>query len=156
MSIATTVKNYLDAKSIDYQVVAHTHTESSLDSAGAAHIPSDQLAKAVIVKEQETYMMVIVPSDFHVHMGKLHHLLGREVGLATEPELGSLFADCDEGAIPPLGTAYQMVSLVDEGLLNKPQVYFESGDHEHLVKVTGAQFASLLGDAERVNVAAHE
>jgi Ala-tRNA(Pro) deacylase len=155
MSIANTVKSYLEAKSIDFEVITHNHTQSSMESANAAHIPSDQLAKAVIVKESETYMMIVVSSDYHVHMGRLHHLLGREVGLATEQELGSLFPDCDEGAIPPLGTAYQMVSLVDESLLNKSEVYFESGDHEHLVKVSGAQFASLLGDAERVNVAAH-
>jgi Ala-tRNA(Pro) deacylase len=77
------------------------------------------------------------------------------VGLATEQELVELFPDCEGGAIPPLGTAYRLVTLVDRDLLKQPEVYFESGDHEHLVKVTGQQFSSLLGDAEPVNVATH-
>ena len=99
--------------------------------------------------------MVVVPSDYHVHMGKLHHLLGDSVGLATEQELGTLFPDCEEGAIPPLGTAYRLTTLVDSSLLNLPEIFFESGDHEHLIKVTGEQFSHLLGDAERVSVVTH-
>ncbi len=155
MSISNTVKSYLEGRSINYELVAHHHTQSSMESAGAAHIASDHLAKAVIVKEDESYMMVVVPSDYHVHLGKLHQLLGFNVGLATEQELIALFPDCEGGAIPPLGTAYKLTTLVDSSLLNQPEIYFESGDHEHLVKVTGEQFSSLLGDAEPVNVVTH-
>lgn len=155
MSISNTVRSFLESNSVDYDLIAHTHTQSSMESAGAAHIPSEQLAKAVIVKEEETYMMVVVPSDFHVHMGKLHHLLGDSVGLATEQELIDLFPDCEGGAIPPLGTAFQLVTLVDKDLLKQPEVYFESGDHEHLIRVTGREFSTLLGDAEPVNVVMH-
>ena len=97
-------------------------------------------------------MMVVVPSDYHVHLGKLHQLLEREVGLATESELAQLFPDCDLGAIPPLGTAYKLITFVDRSLLNRPVIYFESGDHEHLIKVSGNEFAQLLGDAEAVNI----
>lgn len=153
MSISNTVRSYMEVQSVHYEVVTHRHTRSSLESAGAAHISGNHLAKAVIVKEGDDYMMVVMPSDEHIHMGKLHHLLGDEVGLATEAELIDLFPDCEGGAIPPLGAAYKLITLVDSHLLNQPEVYFESGDHEHLIKVSGDQFSHLLGDAERVEVA---
>jgi Ala-tRNA(Pro) deacylase len=152
MSISTTVKDYLAGNSVDYELIAHTHTQTSGGSASAAHVTGDHLAKAVLVKEDETYLMVVVPSDHHVHMGRLHHLLGQDVGLATEQELISLFPDCEDGAIPPLGMAYQLKTLVDSSLLEQPEIYFESGDHKHLVKVTGEQFSKLLRDADRVEV----
>ena len=152
MSISNTVRDYLAGNSIDYQLIAHAHTQSSSDSASAAHVTGDHLAKAVIVKENETYLMVVVPSDHHIHMGRLHHLIGQEVGLATEQELLSLFPDCEDGAIPPLGKAYHLKTLVDPSLLEQPEIYFESGDHEHLVKVTGEQFSKLLRDADPVEV----
>ena len=155
MSISQTVKNSLEKKSIKYELIPHAHTRSSKESAGAAHIACDHLAKAVIVKEGDEYLMVVVPTDFHVHLGKLHRLLGRDVGLATEEELVRLFPDCEGGAIPPLGSAYRLITLVDSSLLYQPEIYFESGDHEHLVKVTGKQFSRLLDDAERVNVVTH-
>ncbi|MCU7812539.1 MAG: YbaK/EbsC family protein [Candidatus Thiodiazotropha sp. (ex Notomyrtea botanica)] len=155
MGISYTVKSCLEEQSINYELIPHAHTRTSKESAGAAHVPTDHLAKAVIVKEDENYIMVVVPSDYHVHLGKLHHLLGRNVGLATEHELVSLFPDCEGGAIPPLGAVFQLNTLVDSSLFYQPVIYFESGDHEHLVKVTGEQFSMLLGDAERVNVATH-
>jgi Ala-tRNA(Pro) deacylase len=152
MSISDTVKNYMEGQAIPYEVIAHRHTSSSGESAGAAHIESDHLAKAVIVKEGEDYLMVVVPADYRVHLGKLHRVLGRSVGLATESELAGLFPDCENGAIPPLGAAYRLITLVDRSLLRQGDVYFESGDHEHLIKVSGEQFSQLLGDAEPVNV----
>ncbi len=152
MSISNTVRSYIEGQSIPYEVVTHRHTHSSMESAGAAHVESEHLAKAVIVKEGDAYMMVVVPSDYRVHLGKLHRLLGREVGLATESELMQLFPDCEEGAIPPLGAAYRLITLVDTSLLNQNEVYFESGDHEHLIRVSGEEFTHLLGDAEPVNL----
>ena len=150
MAIAPKLKTYLDQQSADYQLVSHPHTESSMVTAAAAHVSGDQLAKAVIVKDDEAFLMVVVPSDCHVHLGRLHKHLGREVGLATEEELVRLFPDCDEGAAPPLGAAYNIKSLVEESLTELPDVFFESGDHRSLVHVTGEQFTTLIGDVERV------
>jgi len=155
MSLSHTVIKALEGHSIQYQLITHHHTHSSMESAGSAHVAVNRLAKAVIVKDDDEYMMVVVPSDYHVHLGRLRQLLGYDVGLATEAELASLFPDCESGAIPPLGTAYRLITLVDTTLLDLDEIYFESGDHEHLIKVTGQQFSSLLGDAEKVNVATH-
>jgi Ala-tRNA(Pro) deacylase len=155
MAIAEKLKAHLEASSIDYELIPHPHSESSMVTAASAHVPGDRLAKAVIVKDEDAYLMVVVPSDYHVHLGTLHRKLGREVGLATEPELVTLFPDCDEGAAPPVGAAYGLKTLVDQTLLEQPEVYFESGDHEHLVKVSGAQFKALQRDAEAVDVGQH-
>ncbi len=156
MSIAASLRTYLERQSIDYETVSHPHTQTSIDSASVAHIPGHRLAKAVIVKKSDdAYLMIVVPSDYHVHLGRLHHHLGYKVGLATEDELVTLFPDCDKGAIPPLGAAYGVETLVDNSLMQLPDIFFESGDHENLVKVLGEQFASLVGDAERVDVGKH-
>ena len=152
MSISPSLKKYLEQQPARYETVSHPRTQSSLDSAVAAHIPGEQLAKAVIVKKEEDYLMVVVPSSHHLHLGRLHQYLGHEVGLATEDEVFKLFPDCDEGAIPPLGVAYGIKTLVDSGLMDQSDIFFESGDHRNLVKVSGQQFSTLLGDAERVQV----
>jgi Ala-tRNA(Pro) deacylase len=155
MAIANKLEAHLKGHSIDYELIPHPHTESSMVTAAAARVPGDRLAKAVIVKDGDDYLMVVVPSDYHVHLGALHRKLGRDVGLATEPELVSLFPDCDEGAVPPVGEAYGLKSMIDKSLLELPEVYFEAGDHEHLVKMTGPNFQALHVDADAVEVARH-
>lgn len=155
MAIAKRLEALLAAQSIHFELVPHQHTESSMVTAAEAHVPGDRLAKAVIVKDGDDFLMVVVPSDYHVHMGRLHRHLGREVGLATEQELAGLFSDCDQGAAPPVGQAYALKSYVERRLLEEPEVFFDSGDHEHLVKVSGDQFRKLQSAAESVEVGQH-
>lgn len=150
MSIAASVKSYLQQAGVDYQLVSHPHTGSSLETAAVAHVPGSRLAKAVVLNDGEVFLIIVVPSDCHVHLGRLHKHLGQELGLATEEDLVALFPDCDRGAIPPLGAVYGMKVLVDATLLNEPEIFFESGDHEHLVKVSGERFRDLMTGAERV------
>jgi Ala-tRNA(Pro) deacylase len=67
-----------------------------------------------------------------------------------------LFPDCREGAIPPLGPAYGLRTVVDDDLEAQQEVYFEAGDHESLVHMTASQFLSLLGRVERAHFAQRE
>lgn len=153
MITANKLEAYLVEHSIGYHLIPHPHSESSMFTAAAAHVPGDRLAKAVIVKAGDEYLMVVVPSSCHVHMGALHRKLGHDVGLATESELAGLFPDCDQGAVPPVGEAYGLRAVVDRGLLEEPEVYFEAGDHEHLVQISGQSFKTLQAGAEAVDVA---
>jgi len=155
MSIATTLRSYLDGLGVTYTLVPHTHTGSSMDTAASAHVPGDRLAKAVIVKSEDEPLMVVVPSDYHVHLGLLHRYLGHEVGLATEAELAALFPDCEPGAAPAIGQAYGIRTLLDSTLLNESEVYLEGGDHETLVRLTGEEFRALMDEAEAVDVGQH-
>jgi len=74
--------------------------------------------------------------------------------LASEDELGEIFVDCEVGAVPPLGRAYGIPMVYDEGLTSLANVYFEGGDHEDLVYMGGAEFMLLLGDSPHSKFAA--
>jgi Ala-tRNA(Pro) deacylase len=86
-----------------------------------------------------------------VDLGELHRQLNRNLGLATEEEIGGLFGDCEPGALPPIGTAYGMDTIVDDVLAEQPEIYFEAGDHEQLIHVSAEAFESLLGEARHAN-----
>jgi Ala-tRNA(Pro) deacylase len=74
----------------------------------------------------------------------LQQELDRTLELASETEVDNLFKDCQPGAIPPLGLAYDMETVLDEALITLAKVYFEAGDHEHLAQVNGDDFRKLL------------
>jgi Ala-tRNA(Pro) deacylase len=144
MAIAETVKNYLAQKSVDYDLVSHPHSGSSHETAEASHVREDHIAKGVIVKDSSGYAMVIVPAINYVEMKHVRKELDRELELVEEDELAKLFPDCELGAVPPLGPAYQIESFLDESLTSLASVYFEAGDHEHLVHISGDDFKTLL------------
>ena len=144
MAIAPAVEAFLEEHSIEYDVVRHPRTLSSARTAEFAHVPGKQLAKSVLLEDEQGYLIAVVPATHKVDLGKLHHQLNRRVGLAIEREAAELFHDCDRGAIPPLGDAYNIETIVDESLLQQEDVYFEAGDHEALVHVTGQTFVAMM------------
>ncbi len=144
MSIARTVRNYLEQHRVRYDVVPHARTHSSTQTAAAAHVPGDNLAKSIILKDETGYVMAILPSTHRLELGRLHKTLSRPLGLATEEEIAGLFYDCEPGAVPALGPAYGVMTLMDDSLAEQPEVYFEAGDHTELIRVRGDQYAHLM------------
>jgi Ala-tRNA(Pro) deacylase len=144
MTIAKTVENYLAQKSVQYDVLTHTHSGSSDETASAAHVSEDHIAKAVIVKDDSGYAMLIVPASHYVEMKHVRKELNRELELVAEDEFAKLLPDCEPGAVPPIGPAYKIETFLDESFNSLANVYFEAGDHEHLLHVKGDDFRTLL------------
>src|SRR5262245_30147727 len=108
MGIAMTLQSYLSDRKIDYELMTHERTHSSLRTAEASHVPGDCLAKAVVLTREGGYVLAVLPASRRVELGAVEKLMGCPVGIATEEEVGSLFPDCEPGAIPPLGAAYAL------------------------------------------------
>lgn len=148
MTISSTLNEFLDQQQVPFELIPHPHTSSSMDTARQAHVPGNRLAKAVVVKRDGRYSMVIVPSVEHIDLARLRDELGRGLELATESELGEIFPDCAIGAVPPVGPAWGMNTYLDDSFLaDDKEVFFEAGDHEDLVKISGEQFQKLLSNA---------
>lgn len=148
MTVAKTVVSYLQSRQIPYSIVPHRHTQSSRETAEAAHVSAEQLAKAVVFWDQQSYLMAVVRGDRHVGVEILSGKLGRNLALADESRIAPVFKDCVLGAIPPLGPAYGMDTIVDDSLVGLPEVYFEAGDHEDLIRVDGEHFLRMLNQAQ--------
>ncbi len=149
MALAKTVEDYLGDLNVSYDLLPHTRTATSIRTASAAHVPAHQIAKGVMLEDDAGYVMAVLPADRRVHLGALREQLGRRMGLATEQELGTMFQDCTLGAVPPVGEAYGIETVVDDELSEGGDVYFEAGDHEELVHLPREAFLLLHGQARR-------
>ncbi len=148
MTISHRVENFLIEHDIPYDLVAHPHATNSLETAHLAHVSGDRVAKTVVLEDDQGYLMAVVPASNRVDLGELHRQMKRNLGLATEPELQGLFDDCELGAIPPVGMAYGIETIVDDSLAEQSEIYFEGGDHECLVRVSGEGFDSMMEEVQ--------
>ena len=155
MAIAITLEKYLQKQGVGYDIMAHPRSYTSMDTAQVSHVPGDHLAKSVLLRDAQGYLVAVVPATHRLDLDLLGRLLDRPVQLATETEVGALFGDCDFGAIPPCGTAYGLETVVDDALIRQREIWFEGGDHEELVHVDGAQFDALMGAAEHGRISQH-
>jgi Ala-tRNA(Pro) deacylase len=148
MPISPRLAGYLNERVARYEVCEHVHTDTSAQTARCAHVPPHHLAKSVILEDERGCLMAVVPADQRVHIGALARLLGRhELHLSDEERIKQLFNDCAPGAVPALGMAWGMETIVDRALESAPEVYIEAGDHEQLIKLTRESFGTLMRDA---------
>ena len=155
MAIALTLKQYLDDRDIEYDVMVHERTSTSWQSAKACHVPADCLAKAVVLSREGGFLIAVVPADCKVRLDAIRSFVPGAIAMASEDEIGELFPDCEAGALPPLASAYGMDVVVDGSFNDRPDIYFEGGDHQSLVHVRGREFRDLLSDAPHARIAEH-
>ena len=155
MSIAVTLKEYLTKHRLDFELIEHPRTASTMRSAEVAHIPGDQMAKGVLLGDDQSYLLAVIPATHRLEIDRLNQLLGRTLELMPETEVIDALADCEPGSVPPLGTAYGIDTVVEEGLLHQSDVYFESGDHSELIHVSGKVFSDMMSDAEAHCISYH-
>ncbi|TKC79242.1 YbaK/EbsC family protein [Trinickia terrae] len=149
MSMSATLQDCLRNKGSRYEILRHPYSHSSIETAAAAHIPGDRLAKTVLFEDEHGYLAAVLPSTYAVRLSELWSKTGRRLALAKEVDLRELFKDCEYGALPPpVCTAYGMQTYLDESLTHQPDVYFEAGDHEELVHMDADQFLALMDQAE--------
>ena len=155
MTIATKLKQHLDSSGVSYDTVAHPRTVSAMESAEAAHVPGDAVAKTVVIHHGDGYVLAVVPCSHRVDLTTLQELLDRPLGLASEREIDTLFDDCDSGAIPPIGSAYGLPTMLDASLKGRSAIWFEGGDHRTLVHVSGQDFDRLMQGARQESFSHH-
>ncbi|MBN1377662.1 MAG: YbaK/EbsC family protein [Gammaproteobacteria bacterium] len=144
MTIAQTVNRHLNKKHIDYQVVHHRPSGSSLESARSAHVNSQEIAKGILLRDEYGYVLAVVPASRELDLKEVEQELGRRLHLAKEYELNEVFTDCAMGAVPAVGPAYGLETVADTHLRSLEDIYFESGDHEELIHVAEPQFEHLM------------
>lgn len=148
MTMAPTLQSWLHDHHLRYDIVEHPPTGSALGTALVCGIPSQRVAKAVLLRDGADYMLAVLPASSRIDLTDLAAMVEGRPHLATEPEIGRLFADCASGAVPAAGECYGIDVLVDESIEAQPEVYFEGGDHATLVHMNHASFAAMMSSAE--------
>ena len=154
------IRDFLQARSIRFESLLHAPSHSAAHLAGSVHVPGRSVAKSVLIRSEENFVLAVLPATHRIDLVKLAAVLG--VGLvwiATEAEVEVIFADCEPGALPPFGRLYGMRTLVDASLAGSAEVVFVANtrhegvrmrfqDYERIEIPTKARFASPI-DAGR-------
>src|SRR3989337_2152900 len=92
MAISMKLKKFLDENKVNYTVAAHSEVYTAQEIAAALHVRGKELAKVVMVKAGEGFVMTVLPASWRIDIPKLKEVLrSNEVRLATEKEFKTLF-----------------------------------------------------------------
>jgi Ala-tRNA(Pro) deacylase len=141
------MERFLDQHMIPFEIVAHPHSQTSVETARAAGVSPDRLAKGVLLDGVDCQMVAMIPADQEVHLGKLGLDVGVEFSLADEASVSRLFSECAPGVVPGLPNAWGVEMVWDDDLMAQPDLYLEGGDHERLLHIETRYLREVFGDA---------
>jgi Ala-tRNA(Pro) deacylase len=126
MSIGATLQKHLPSWHIVYEVVSHSPTMASVLSAEACCLSPDRVAKGVVVRIGDRYVLAVLSASRRISRADLKMELGENFSLASENELEQLFEDCVPAAAPPVGEAYGLDGVVEPSICDQPDGLFRA------------------------------
>ena len=145
MPLLEKLRNFLEANHAAYTHTVHPTAFTAREVASAEHLPAREVAKTVVVFGDDGYHMMVVPASRLVDFQEVRLTLGlTHARLATEEELGKLFPDCELGAMPPIGSLYDIPVYLDSSLAGEDTIAFNAGTHHDVVHMRTAQYRALV------------
>ncbi|HVG01720.1 MAG TPA: YbaK/EbsC family protein [Nitrospira sp.] len=145
MSISHILKDYLDREHVHYDVLPHPEAYRAALVAQTLRTSTKELAKVVVVKVENRFVMTVLPATWNVDFHRLREaFMTHRLRLATEDEIKNLFPDCDVGAMPPFGNLYGLHVYVDQSLTEDEEIIFQGGTHSEAIRMRYWDFAALV------------
>jgi len=113
-------------------------------AAATMQISGKELAKTVVLWAGENMILAVLQAPNHVRLDQLAAELGKPVRLASEQEFCDLFPDCELGAMPPVGSLYDLPVYVDESLAADEMIVFKAGTHRDAIRMRYSDFVGLM------------
>jgi Ala-tRNA(Pro) deacylase len=140
------VLDFLRSRGVWYEVLLHRPASSSTKRAGCVHVPGRKVAKAVLVKAGDSFVVAVLPSTARIDLARLSDVVGEaaaRVRLATPEELFEIFPNCEPGVVPPFGRLYGLKTLVDSGLADSPEIIVGANTRHEGLRMLFRDFQSL-------------
>lgn len=144
MTCRERLEQFFREQGVTYQATTHPEVYTAQEVAAVEHVSGYGVAKVVIASADGRLVMLVLPAPHRVDLEKVKRALGaREVRLAREEEFGTVFADCEVGAMPPFGVLYGVPVYADRSLAQDPTMVFRAGTHRETMTVAYADFERL-------------
>ena len=135
----------LDAEGIEFELLAHRHTETAAEEARALGVDPHDVAKTIVLTTDHGFVRAVIPATDRLDVHKVRELLDvhDQPQLVDEDELAEAYSEFELGAVPPIGGHAGDRVLVDRRLADRGQIVIEAGTHDESLRLPAKQLLIL-------------
>jgi Ala-tRNA(Pro) deacylase len=138
------IRDFLALRRVHFELLLHQPAACATRRAQCLHVPGRSVAKAVLVRAGEHFVLAVLPATHWIDLARLAACLDvPELRLATEDEIAAIFVDCERGALPPFGSAYGLQTVVDSHLAGAAEIVVEGNLRHEGLRVRYRDFEQL-------------
>jgi Ala-tRNA(Pro) deacylase len=138
------VEALLREAGVEFRLYSHAPVFTSAEAARVRGTTPEEGAKALLMKADAHFYLVVISGVLRVDNKALRRLLGvHGARFATAEELLQL-TGCRPGAVPPFGNLFGLPVLMDESLRRCEQVSFNAGSNSWSVTMRREDLERLI------------
>lgn len=138
------LKAFLSTKSVGFQIYLHEETYSAKKASKILGKDIKKVAKTVVfVDEKRAPLLVIMPGHRKVNQNKLAKLLGKKKLRLAKPEEVLEATGYEAGAVPPVGHKDEILTILDEELLELDRVSVGGGSVNATLEISPKDIVTL-------------
>ena len=142
-SVFDRLQDHLRSSGIAFTFLFHEPVYTSEQAAAVRGVPLASGAKALVLKTDDKFVMVVVPADRKLDSKKARTALGsRSLRLATREEVEQI-TGLQPGSIPPFGSLFGLPTWCDPALGESASINFNAGDHAISVQMAYTDYTAL-------------
>ena len=138
--------DYLRSRRVWFETLLHSPASSSTKRAHSVHVPGCRVAKTVLMKAGDRFVVAVLPSTCRVNLASLSNMLGvdfTDLRLATSDELLSIFTDCEPGVVPPFGRLYELNTVFDASLTQVSELVFGGNTRHEGLRMRSSDYVTI-------------
>ncbi len=136
--------NFLNKHQISYTTIGHPEMITEKHIKGISHNAGNGLAKAMMVKVDNEYVMMVIPSKYALDLNLLRQSLGvRHIKLVNPKDSQELLPRCETYATPQFGNPVGIPVYIDEELTGNECIAFNVGNHHEVIMISYREFERL-------------
>lgn len=138
------VTAYLTKRRCWFESLPHPPAYTAQRLAETLHVPGQNVAKCVLLRDEAGDHVVAVLSANHaIDFELAAQAAGSRVALADEDEIARRFSDCDYGVLMPFGSQYGLRTIVDSELAADEEIIFEGNTYREAIRMRFDEFRRI-------------
>lgn len=144
MTAFSKLKAFLDENKVSYEYKEHEEVRTSEEAAKARGEDIKIGAKAMILKADENFIMLVLSAAKKIDSRRVKEILGvKSLRFATPEEVNQL-TGCVPGGVPPFANIFNLGLLVDKTLPMNEFMAFNAGERTKSLKIKTQDYLLLL------------
>jgi Ala-tRNA(Pro) deacylase len=145
------IHDFLRTRGVWFEGLLYQPASSSAKRARNARIAGRSVAKAVLIRAGDSFLLAVLSASRRVDLDRLSQVIGLPVSdlrLATSEEVLASFPDCEPGVVPPFGRLYGVPTLVDSGLSEIADIVVSANTRHEGIWMHFSDFAAIEQPAQ--------
>lgn len=141
--IPNKVTNYLQKNQVKFEVIEHRQVFTAHDLAMTLHLQHSQIAKSLLMKADNDFILAILPADKNLDMKKLAKLVAaKKISMPKEKVMTEKFK-VKPGALPAFGGLYKLPVFVDKLVMKQKKILVSAGSFVDSILINPKDYVRL-------------